>query len=139
MTLQLGDTVPDFEAETTDGPIRFHDFIGDGERKVAGLFGMIHPKASGTMTVRSVFIIGPDKTLKLSLTYPASTGRNFDEIVRALDSLQLTAAAGVATPVNWRDGDDCIVPPTVSTEDAQARYGAVEEQKPYLRYVKQPW
>ncbi len=209
MTLQLGDTAPDFVAETTDGPIRFHDWIGDhwavlfshpkdftpvcttelGEvarlkpefdrrdtkvaglsvdpledhhawvgdiaetqghalnfpliadpdRKISTLYGMIHPKADDTFTVRSVFVIGPDKKLKLSITYPASTGRNFDEILRTIDSLQLTAKHSVATPVNWRQGEDVIIVPSLSDEQAREKFpGGWKALKPYLRITEQP-
>jgi alkyl hydroperoxide reductase subunit AhpC len=209
MSLKLGDTAPDFTAETTEGPIRFHDWIGNGwailfshpkdftpvcttelgymaglkpefekrnckilglsvdpldshrrwaqdiaetqghapnyplvadpERKVAELYGMIHPNALDTLTVRSVFVIGPDKKIKLMLTYPASTGRNFDEILRALDSLQLTSKHNVATPVNWKRGDDVIIPPSVSDADAKQKFpGGWKTLKPYLRVVPQP-
>lgn len=209
MTLQLGDTVPDFEATTTHGPIRFHDWLGSGwailfshpknftpvcttelgdvarlkpefdrrnvkviglsvdeidrhgaweddieetqghrvnfpmiadaDRKVSSLYGMIHPNASDTMTVRSVFVIGPDRKLKLSLTYPASTGRNFDEILRAVDSLQLTADHSVATPVNWQQGEDVIIVPSLSDEAARDRFpDGWRTLKPYLRMVPQP-
>jgi thioredoxin-dependent peroxiredoxin len=209
MALQLGDIAPDFEAETTEGPIKFHDYIdgswavlfshpknftpvcttelgytaklkpefdkrgvkvlglsvdplkdhgkwaddiretqgyalnfpliADPERKVANLYGMIHPNASDTLTVRSVFVIGPDKKIKLSLTYPASTGRNFDEILRVIDSLQLTARHQVATPVNWKAGEDVIIVPAVSDEDAKKKYPAGwEAKRPYLRIVPAP-
>jgi thioredoxin-dependent peroxiredoxin len=209
MALQLGDIAPDFEAETTEGPIRFHDYIdgswavlfshpknftpvcttelgytaklkpefdkrgvkvlglsvdplkdhakwaddiretqgyalnfpliADPERKVANLYGMIHPNASDTLTVRSVFVIGPDKKIKLSLTYPASTGRNFDEILRVIDSLQLTAKHQVATPVNWKAGEDVIIVPAVSDEDAKKKYPTGwEAKRPYLRIVPAP-
>jgi thioredoxin-dependent peroxiredoxin len=209
MALQLGDIAPDFEAETTEGPLRFHDYIdgswavlfshpknftpvcttelgytaklkpefdkrgvkvlglsvdplkdhakwaddiretqgyalnfpliADPERKVANLYGMIHPNASDTLTVRSVFVIGPDKKIKLSLTYPASTGRNFDEILRVIDSLQLTAKHQVATPVNWKAGEDVIIVPAVSDEDAKKKYPAGwEAKRPYLRIVPAP-
>jgi thioredoxin-dependent peroxiredoxin len=209
MALQLGDIAPDFEAETTEGPIKFHDYIdgswavlfshpknftpvcttelgytaklkpefdkrgvkvlglsvdllkdhakwaddiletqgyalnfpliADPERKVANLYGMIHPNASDTLTVRSVFVIGPDKKIKLSLTYPASTGRNFDEILRVIDSLQLTAKHQVATPVNWKAGEDVIIVPAVSDEDARKKYPAGwEAKRPYLRIVPAP-
>lgn len=208
MALQLGDDVPDFTAQTTEGKLDFHGYLGDGwgvlfshpkdftpvcttelgrvaklksdfearntkvvgvsvdpvdsheewakdieetqgvalnfpligdpDRSVADLFGMIHPNASDTMTVRSVFVVGPDKKLKLTLTYPASTGRNFDEILRVIDSLQLTAKHKVATPADWKQGDDVIVVPAVSDEDAKAKFGSVDAKKPYLRYVKQP-
>lgn len=209
MALQLGDIAPDFEADSTEGKIRFHDWIGSGwailfshpkdftpvcttelgymaklkpefekrgtkviglsvdgvsdhkkwsadiketqgtapnyplladpDRKVANLYGMIHPKALDTLTVRSVFVIGPDKKIKLTITYPASTGRNFDEILRALDSLQLTAKHSVATPVNWKHGEDCIIVPSVSDEDAKKKFpGGWKALKPYLRIVPQP-
>jgi hypothetical protein len=100
---------------------------------------MIHPNASDTFTVRSVFVIGPDKKVKLMITYPASTGRNFDEILRVIDSLQLTAKYSVATPVNWKDGDDVIIVPAVSDEDAKQKFpGGWKTLKPYLRIVPQP-
>ena len=100
---------------------------------------MIHPKADNTLTVRSVFIIGPDKKIKLTLTYPASTGRNFNEILRVLDSLQLTANHSVATPVNWEHGDDCIVVPALTNEEATAKFPKGFTQiKPYLRTTPQP-
>ncbi|MCH7959327.1 MAG: peroxiredoxin [Candidatus Hydrogenedentes bacterium] len=209
MALQLGDTAPDFTAETTEGTLTFHEWLGDGwgilfshpkdytpvcttelgaaaklkprfekrnckiiaisvdpldshvgwikdinetqnttvnfpliadpDQNVANLYEMIHPNASDTMTVRSVFIIGPDKKIKLMLTYPASTGRNFDEILRVLDSLQLTANFQVATPVNWNDGDDCIVLPAIATEDIPGKFPkGFTEIKPYLRTTPQP-
>ena len=209
MALQLGDLAPDFTAETTEGPIRFHDYINgswavlfshpknftpicttelgytaklkpefdkrgvkvlglsvdplkdhekwaedikdtqgyalnfpliaDPERKVANLYGMIHPNASDTLTVRSVFVIGPDKKIKLMLTYPASTGRNFDEILRVIDSLQLTAEHQVATPVNWQAGEDVIIVPAVSDEEAKKKYpGGWKALRPYLRIVPAP-
>ncbi|MBS9476709.1 peroxiredoxin [Ancylobacter radicis] len=209
MTIRLGDVVPDFEAETTEGPIRFHDWLGDSwgvlfshpknftpvcttelgqvarlkpefdrrnvkviglsvdpldahakwaddiaetqgyapnfpliadpDRTVSGLYDMIHPNASDTMTVRSVFVVGPDKKLKLSLTYPASAGRNFDEILRVIDSLQLTAQHAVATPANWKDGEDVIIVPSVSDEAAKEKFpGGWKTLKPYLRMVPQP-
>lgn len=113
--------------------------IADPERKVADLYDMIQPNASDTMTVRSVFIIGPDNKLKLSLTYPASTGRNFDEILRVIDSLQLTAGYKVATPVDWKQGDDVIIVPAVSDEDAKELFPAGwDAKKPYLRVTPQP-
>ncbi|MBV60216.1 MAG: peroxiredoxin [Nevskiales bacterium] len=209
MTLQLGDTAPDFEAETTLGTIRFHDWLGDSwgvlfshpkdytpvcttelgytaklkdefaqrntkviglsvdplgdhhgwiedieatqgarpdfpmiadaDRKVSTLYGMLHPNASATTTVRSVFIIDPQRKVRLTITYPASTGRNFNEILRVLDSLQLTDQHRVATPVNWEPGDDVIIVPTVSNEEARERFPeGWDEQRPYLRVVKQP-
>jgi alkyl hydroperoxide reductase subunit AhpC len=209
MSLRLGDIAPDFEANTTQGPIKFHEWLGDswgllfshpadftpvcttelgktallkGEfekrnvkvlavsvddldshnrwipdinevnntevnfpiiadegRQVAQLYDMIHPNASEKATVRSVFIIGPDKKIKLTLTYPASTGRNFNEILRVVDSLQLTANYSVATPADWKDGEDVIVVPAVSTEDAQKKFTkGLNIVKPYLRYTPQP-
>ncbi len=209
MTLQLGDLAPDFTAETTHGPIRFHEWkggswavlfshpkdftpvcttelgaaarlkpeferrnvkiiglsvdpvashvkwegditdvtgqvvnfpmIGDPDRVVANLYGMIHPNASDTMTVRSVFVVGPDNKIKLTLTYPASTGRNFDEILRVIDSLQLTATYQVSTPADWTPGQDVIIVPAVSDEDAKRKFpkGFVTK-KPYLRVTPQP-
>jgi len=209
MTIQLGDIAPDFTAETTDGSVRLHDYLGDGwgilfshpadftpvcttelgefanrkaefakrntkligvsvdsvashrgwsddieetqgtglnyplvgdeDRKVANLYGMIHPNAIETATVRTVFIIGPDKKVKLTLTYPASTGRNVDEIIRVLDSLQLTDEYKVATPVNWTEGEDVIIVPAVSDEDAKSRFPkGWKALKPYLRVTPQP-
>lgn len=119
---------------TVDFPI-----IADEDKKVASLYDMIHPNASEKATVRSVFIIGPDKKIKLTLTYPASTGRNFFEILRVIDSLQLTANHSVATPANWNQGEDVIVVPSISTEDAIKKFPkGVKEIKPYLRYTPQP-
>ena len=119
---------------TVDFPI-----IADEDRKVAELYDMIHPNASLTATVRSLFIIGPDKKLKLSITYPASTGRNFHEVLRVIDSLQLTANYSVATPADWKEGEDVIVVPAVSTEDAIKKFPkGVKVVKPYLRYTPQP-
>ena len=208
-TLRLGSTAPDFTADTTEGTINFHEWLGeswgvlfshpadytpvcttelgytaklrdefaarnvkvlalsvdgleshhgwigdinetqntqvnfpiiaDEDRKVAELYDMIHPEADDKLTVRSVFIIGPDKKIKLTITYPASTGRNFDEILRVIDSLQLTAYHKVATPVNWKDGEDCVIVPAVSNEEAQALFPkGFEEVKPYLRMTPQP-
>jgi len=209
MAIRLGDTAPDFEIDTTEGTIKFHDWLGDSwgvlfshpkdftpvcttelgtvsrlkdewakrnvkvaglsvdtvddhkkwagdieetqgvglnfpligdpDRKVAKLYDMIHPEADNTLTVRSVFVIGPDKKVKLTLTYPASTGRNFDELLRVIDSLQLTAEHQVATPANWNDGDDVIIVPSLSNEQAKEKFpGGWDEQKPYLRVTKQP-
>ncbi|MEI7587268.1 peroxiredoxin [Runella sp.] len=208
MSLRLGDVAPDFEAQTTQGPIKFHEWLGnswgmlfshpadftpvcttelgktallkgefekrnvkviavsvddldshsrwvpdinevndtvvnfpiiaDGDRNVATLYDMIHPNASEKTTVRSVFVIGPDKKIKLTLTYPASTGRNFTELLRVIDSLQLTANNQVATPADWKQGEDVIVIPAVSTEDAQKKYSDLRIVKPYLRYTAQP-
>ncbi|NIN33740.1 MAG: peroxiredoxin [Gammaproteobacteria bacterium] len=218
MSLRIGDETPDFTAETTEGTINFHDWIGDSwailfshpkdftpvcttelgymaklkpefdkrntkiiglsidsvadhnawmgdiqetqgqavnypmigdtDLKVAKLYDMIHPNASGkakertavdNATIRSLFIIGPDKLIKLILTYPMSTGRNFDEVLRVLDSLQLTAKHKVATPVNWKSGEDVIIVPAVSDEDAKVKFPeGWNAPKPYLRIVKQP-
>lgn len=208
MALLLGDTAPNFQAETTEGPIDFYEWKGDSwvllfshpadftpvcttelgavaglkdefakrntkiigvsvdpleshrdwsqdiadvtgnqlnypliadpDRKLADLYGLIHPKALETATVRTVFIIGPDNAVKLNLTYPASTGRNWAEILRALDSVQLTANQSVSTPSDWKQGEDVIVSPKMSDEDAEAKFGSFDKQKPYLRYVKQP-
>ncbi len=112
--------------------------IADENRKVAGLYDMIHPNASETFTVRSLFIIGPDKKIKLMLTYPASTGRNFNEVLRVIDSLQLTAKHSLATPADWKNGEEVIVIPAVSTEDAQKRFKDLRIVKPYLRYTAAP-
>jgi len=209
MSLRLGDIAPDFEADTTQGRIRFHEFLGDSwgllfshpadftpvcttelgrtatlkdefakrnvkvlavsvddldshnrwipdinevgscevnfpiiadsDRQVASLYDMIHPNASDKATVRSVFVIGPDKKIKLTLTYPASTGRNFNEILRVIDSLQLTAYHQVATPADWEDGEDVIVVPAVPTEEAEKKFTkGLRIVKPYLRYTPQP-
>ena len=209
MAIRLGDVAPDFTAETTEGTITFHEWLGDSwgilfshpkdftpvcttelgafaarkgdfdkrntkiigvsvddvashekwksdiketqgsalnfpligdqDRKVADLYDMIHPNANDTLTVRSVFIVGPDKKVKLTLTYPASTGRNVQEILRVLDSLQLTADYKVATPVNWTDGEDVIVVPAVSDEEAKERFPkGFTAIKPYLRVTPQP-
>ena len=209
MALQLGDEAPDFTADSTEGEIHFHEYLGDGwgvlfshpadftpvcttelgevarlkpefdkrntkvlglsvdplkdhhawagdiketqghalnfpliadpDRKIANLYGMIHPNANDTLTVRSVFVIGPDKKVKLSITYPASTGRNFEEILRVIDSLQLTSKHSVATPVNWQRGEDVIISPAISDEDAKTRFPqGWKTLKPYLRVTKQP-
>jgi len=209
MAIRLGDTAPDFTAETTEGTINLYDYLGDGwgvlfshpkdftpvcttelgevaklkpefdkrnvkvlglsvdkldnhkgwaadieetqgaklnfpviadeDHKVSDLYDMIHPNASDTMTVRSVFIIGADKKVKLIITYPASTGRNFDEILRVIDSLQLTANYSVATPVNWKDGEDVIITAAVSDEDAKTKFPkGWKAIKPYLRVTPQP-
>lgn len=209
MTIQLGDIAPDFEADTTEGRIHFHEWIegswavlfshpkdftpvcttelgavaklkpefdhrgtrviglsvdpvddhyawasdieetqgaalnfpliADPDRKIAGLYGMIHPNADDTLTVRSVYVIGPDKKLKLTLTYPASTGRNFDEILRVIDSLQLTANHSVATPADWKSGEDVIIVPSLSDEQAREKFpGGWKTLKPYLRVVPEP-
>jgi alkyl hydroperoxide reductase subunit AhpC len=113
--------------------------IADTDRKVSDLYDMIHPNANDTLTVRSVFIVGPDNKVKLNLTYPASTGRNFDEILRVIDSLQLTANHKVATPADWSDGDDVIIAPALSDSEAQERFpDGWDAKKPYLRLTKQP-
>jgi alkyl hydroperoxide reductase subunit AhpC len=113
--------------------------IADEDRTVSNLYGMIHPNASETFTVRSLFVIGPDKKIKLMITYPASTGRNFNEVLRVVDSLQLTANLSVATPADWKHGEDVIVVPAVSTEDAIKKFPkGVKVVKPYLRYTPQP-
>jgi alkyl hydroperoxide reductase subunit AhpC len=209
MAIRLGDTTPDFTAETTEGTIEFHKWLGDSwgilfshpkdytpvcttelgrvanlkpefekrnvkmiavsvddleshkgwigdinetqnctmnypiiadpDRKVATMYDMIHPNALDNLTVRTVFIIGPDKKVKLQLTYPASTGRNFDEILRVVDSLQLTADYQVATPADWKRGDDCVVVPAIKTEDIPAKFPkGFKEVKPYLRMTPQP-
>ena len=208
MALRLGDTAPDFEAETTEGKIRFHEWLGsswgilfshpadytpvcttelgaaaklksefdqrnvkmiaisvdpidkhrgwihdinetqrcvvnypliaDPDRKVSTLYDMIHPNASDTLTVRSVYIIGPDKKIKLMITYPASTGRNFDELLRVIDSLQLTAKHKLATGANWRPGEECIIVPSVGKEEADKLFPGYRSVKPYLRYTQQP-
>ena len=112
--------------------------LADPDKKVDDLYDMIHPNASDTTTVRSVFVIGPDNKVKLTLTYPASTGRNFDELIRVIDSLQLTANHKVATPADWKEGEDVIIVPAVSDEDAKAKFGDFDAKKPYLRTVPQP-
>jgi len=116
-----------------------YPIIADENKQVAELYDMIHPNALNNLTVRTVFIIGPDKTIKLMLTYPASTGRNFDEILRVIDSLQLTANHSVATPVDWKNGDPCVVVPAIKTEDIPAKFPkGFTEVKPYLRMTPQP-
>lgn len=125
--------IKDVTGETLNFPL-----IGDPDKKVADMYDMIHPNASDTATVRSVFIIGPDNKLKLTLTYPASTGRNFFEILRVIDSLQLTAKHQVATPADWKSGEDVIIVPAVSDEDAQKRFPGYVTKKPYLRVTPQP-
>jgi alkyl hydroperoxide reductase subunit AhpC len=125
--------IKDVTGETLNFPL-----IGDPDKKVADMYDMIHPNASDTATVRSVFIIGPDNKLKLTLTYPASTGRNFYEIMRVIDSLQLTAKHQVATPADWKSGEDVIIVPAVSDEDARKRFPGYVTKKPYLRVTPQP-
>jgi len=113
--------------------------LGDADRKVSGLYGMIHPQANDTLTVRSVFFIDPKKKVRAMITYPASTGRNFPEILRVLDSLQLTDSHQVATPVNWKDGDDCVIVPSLSDADAKPKFPkGWKALRPYLRMTPQP-
>ena len=136
------------DIEETQGHAVNYPIIGDFDLKVAKLYDMIHPNASGTSegrtaadnaTVRSVFVVGPDKKIKLMLTYPMTTGRNFDEVLRVVDSMQLTAKHAVATPVNWKQGDDVIIVTSVSDEDAKKKYpSGWKALKPYLRLVSQP-
>ena len=136
------------DIEETQGHAVTYPLIGDTDLTVAKLYDMIHPNASGTAqgrtavdnaTVRSVFVVGPDKKIKLMITYPMSTGRNFDEVLRVLDSCQLTAQHKVATPVNWQQGDDVIIVPAVSDDEAKEKYpGGWKAPKPYLRIVPQP-
>jgi alkyl hydroperoxide reductase subunit AhpC len=124
--------------ETQGAELNF-PIIGDADRKVADLYDMIHPNANDTLTVRSVFIVDPNKKVKLTLTYPASTGRNVDEIVRVLDSLQLSAKFPVSTPVDWKDGEDVIIAPAVSDDDAKEKFPkGFRKVKDYLRYTPQP-
>ncbi len=137
------DSVDDHHAwagdiEATQGTAVNFPMIGDPDRTVANLYDMIHPNADNTSTVRSVFVIGPDNEVKLTLTYPASTGRNFDEVLRVIDSLQLTAEKQLATPVNWQPGDRVIVSPSVSDDEARERFGDFDAPRPYLRYVDAP-
>lgn len=137
------DSVADHNAwvgdiEDTQGTAVNFPIVGDTSRDVAELYDMIHPNENETLTVRSVFIISPDNKVKLTLTYPASTGRNFDEIDRVLDSLQLTAAHPVATPVNWLPGDQVIISPAMSDDDAAATFGDFTTHRPYLRTTAQP-
>lgn len=135
------------DIEETQGTAPNYPIIGDADLKVAKLYDMIHPNASGAQprtavdnaTIRSVFVIGPDKKVKLILTYPMSTGRNFDEVLRVLDSLQLTARHKVATPAQWEPGDDVIIAPSIGDDEAKKRYpDGWKTVKPYLRYVAQP-
>jgi len=137
------DSVDDHNAwardiEETQGTAVNFPMIGDPDGTVADLYDMIHPNADDTLTVRSVFVIGPDDKVKLTLTYPASTGRNFDEVLRVIDSLQLTAEHSLATPVNWTPGDKVIIAPAVSDDDARERFGDFDAPKPYLRYTTAP-
>ena len=126
--------INDTQNTTVNYPI-----IGDPDRKVADLYGMIHPNANDTLTVRSVFVIGPDKKVKLTITYPASTGRNFQEILRTIDSLQLTANHSVATPADWKDGEDVIIAPAIDNATAKEKFPkGFKEIRPYLRLTPQP-
>ncbi|QFT83507.1 putative peroxiredoxin [Halomonas sp. THAF12] len=127
------------DIQETQGCALNFPLLADADRKVSDLYDMIHPNANDTLTVRSVFIIDPNRKVRLMLTYPASTGRHFDEILRVLDSLQLTDSHKLATPVNWKPGDDCIIVPALSNEEAAKLFPeGWDEQKPYLRLVKQP-
>jgi len=130
------DWVQDIEDVT--GNALNYPLIADHDRKVSDLYDMIHPNADNTQTVRSVFVVGPDNKVKLTLTYPASTGRNFDEILRTIDSLQLTSKHAVATPVNWKHGEDVIIGTAVTDEEAQQKFPGYEAKKPYLRVTPQP-
>ncbi|APU67241.1 peroxiredoxin [Christiangramia flava] len=124
--------------ETQNTQVNF-PIIADEDRKVSDLYGMIHPNADNTLTVRSVYVIGPDKTIKLMITYPASTGRNFDELLRVIDSLQLTAYQKVATPANWKHGEDVVISPSVSDKDADKMFPkGYKKVKSYLRMTPQP-
>ena len=127
---------PDIEEVT--GTALNYPIIADPDRKVSELYDMIHPGEGDTSTVRSVFVIGPDNNVKLTITYPKSTGRNFDEILRAIDSLQLTANYSVSTPADWQKGERVIAAPTMSTEEAKETFANVEEVKPYLRWADDP-
>ena len=127
------------DIEETQGQKLNFPLIADGDRTVSNLYGMIHPEADPSVTVRSVFVIDPNKKVRLTITYPPSTGRNFDEVLRVIDSLQLTAKHGVATPVNWKNGEDVIIAGSVSDEEAKKRFPeGWKAPKPYLRIVPQP-
>jgi len=127
------------DIEETQGEKLNFPLLADGDRKVSELYGMIHPNADTTATVRSVFVIDPNKKIRLTLTYPAPTGRNFDEILRVIDSLQLTEYEKVATPVNWKDGDDVVILPSITNEQADTMFPkGYKELKPYLRMTPQP-
>ena len=138
------DPLPDHKAwagdiEETQGTALNFPLLADADRKVSNLYDMIHPNANDTLTVRSVFVIDPNKKIRLTITYPASTGRSFAELLRVIDSLQLTDKHKVATPVEWRQGADCIIVPSLSNEEAGKLFpGGWDEKKPYLRMVKQP-
>ena len=123
----------------TQGQGLNYPLVGDEDRTVADLYGMIHPKVIETATVRTVFVIGPDKKVKLTLTYPANVGRNVDEILRVIDALQLSGAHAVSTPVNWKDGDEVIISPALSDDEARSRFPkGFRTLKPYLRLTPQP-
>ena len=127
------------EINETQKTIVNYPILADTDKKVSELYGMIHPNANAMLTVRTVFVIDPQRKLRLTLTYPPSTGRNFDEILRVIDSLQLTDHYQVATPVNWKQGEDCVVVPSISTEAAREKFPkGVTEVKPYLRMTPQP-
>jgi alkyl hydroperoxide reductase subunit AhpC len=127
------------DIEETQGTALNFPLIGDKDKKVAELYEMIHPNSLDSLTVRTVFVIGPYKKIKLTITYPASTGRNFNEILRVIDSLQLTAKYSVSTPVDWKDGDDVIIAPAISDEDAEKKFPkGFKKLKPYLRLTPQP-
>ena len=127
------------DIKETQGNEVNYPLICDTDKKISDLYGMIHPNASDTLTVRTVFIIDPDKKIKLMLSYPASTGRNFDEILRVVDSLQLTSKHQVATPVNWKNGDNCIIIPAVDDNEAKKKFPkGWDSPKPYIRIVPQP-
>ncbi|MFN0134461.1 MAG: peroxiredoxin [Phycisphaerales bacterium] len=127
------------DIQETQGAALNYPLLADADRSVSNLYGMIHPNASDTFTVRSVFIIGPDKKIKATITYPPSTGRNFDEVLRVIDSLQLTATHKVATPVNWKQGEDCIILPSIPSDEARKLFPkGFKELKPYLRVTPQP-
>jgi alkyl hydroperoxide reductase subunit AhpC len=127
------------DIDETQGSQVNYPILADPDRKVSDLYDMIHPNANNTLTVRSVFIIDPNKKLRLTFTYPASTGRNFDELLRVIDSLQLTDNYSVATPANWTDGGDCVVVPSIPTDEAREKFPkGVTEVKPYLRMTPQP-
>jgi alkyl hydroperoxide reductase subunit AhpC len=126
------------DIEETQGTVLNYPMIADHDGAVAEKYGMIHPNSNASLTVRSVFVIGPDDTVKLTLTYPPATGRNFDELLRVIDSLQLTAGQGLATPANWTKGDRVIISPSIDDETARERFGDFDAERPYLRYVEDP-
>lgn len=137
------DPITDHEAwkrdiEETQGVELNYPIVADESGKVADLYDMVHPNSDAKLTVRSVFVVGPDDKVKLTLTYPPSTGRNFDELLRVIDSLQLTANQGLATPADWRKGEKVIISPSIDDETARERFGDFDAQRPYLRYVDDP-